>query len=114
MGKRTQFQELILLKALEYKNQFQNMDVIDLPQFQELAEFSTPALFKNVCAKLSNELSSDVDEVCGLLNISKRRFIEAALIEAVNSAHFIMNDDAEMFENHENGLVITAVEESAS
>lgn len=45
---------------------------------------------KNVCAKVSPALSEDIDQVCILLGISKRRFLEAAFIDAVGSAREIM------------------------
>jgi len=45
---------------------------------------------KNVCAKVSPQLSGDIDEICGLLNISKRRFLEAAMIDAVAKARLII------------------------
>lgn len=46
---------------------------------------------KNVCAKVSPELSEQINKVCSLLHISKRRFLEAAFIEAVQKAHAIMD-----------------------
>lgn len=45
---------------------------------------------KNVCAKVSVELSSEIDEVCNFLGVSKRRFLEAAFVDAVASAREIM------------------------
>lgn len=45
---------------------------------------------KNVCAKVSIDLSREIDEVCGFLGISKRRFLEAAFVDAVDSAREIM------------------------
>lgn len=45
---------------------------------------------KNVCAKLSSELSDRLDTTCSLLEISKRQFIEAALIDALAKAEEIM------------------------
>lgn len=46
---------------------------------------------KNVCAKVAPELSDEIDKICHLLDISKRRFLEAAFIEAVQKAHAIMD-----------------------
>lgn len=45
---------------------------------------------KNVCARVSEELAADIDDVVNALGISKRVFLEAAFIEAVNSAQAIM------------------------
>ena len=55
---------------------------------------------KNVCAKLSVELSDDIDEVCSFLDISKRRFIEAAIIEALSQARAVMREEG-IFESME-------------
>jgi hypothetical protein len=38
---------------------------------------------KNVCAKLTVGLSDDVDEICSLLEIPKRKFIELAIVNAI-------------------------------
>lgn len=46
---------------------------------------------KNVCAKVSVRLSDEIDQICGLLDISKRRFLEVAFIEAIDKAKEIMN-----------------------
>lgn len=45
---------------------------------------------KNVCAKVTPTLSSEIDEVCNFLGVSKRRFLEAAFLDAVASAREIM------------------------
>jgi len=47
-------------------------------------------VLKNVCAKVSPQLSDDIDDICGLLSISKRRFLEAAMLEAVSKARYII------------------------
>jgi hypothetical protein len=41
---------------------------------------------RNVCAAVSPELFEALDDVVQKLSVSKRQFIEAALIEAVNRA----------------------------
>lgn len=46
---------------------------------------------KNICAKVSPELAKEIEAICGLLDIRKRSFIEAALIEAVSRAHAIID-----------------------
>lgn len=99
MGKRTGFEELILAKALDFKLGTRNADLIDaLDRSGSIPE----GMLKNVCAKLSVELSDKLDEVCSLLSLSKRRFIESALVEALNQAEFIMHDDVDMLEHINN------------
>jgi hypothetical protein len=49
-----------------------------------------PIPTKNVCAKVSVQLSDEIDQVCGLLDISKRRFLEAAFVQAVNMSRAII------------------------
>lgn len=39
-----------------------------------------------MCAKVSPELNEAVDNVCGMLDMTKRQFIEAAVSEAVQLA----------------------------
>lgn len=47
-------------------------------------------VIKNVCAKVASTLSDEIDEVCGLLSIPKRQFLEAAMRQAVAQAREIM------------------------
>jgi hypothetical protein len=47
-------------------------------------------LFRNVCARLSIPLSDHLDQVVGLLGCVKRRFIEAAIIDAIDRAEAII------------------------
>lgn len=54
---------------------------------------------KNVCAKLHIGLVSRLDNVIGALDMSKREFIEIALIEALDKAEAILND-VEPFFSH--------------
>lgn len=53
----------------------------------------------NLCARVMPDLASEVDSICALLSISKRRFIEAAIIEAIRQAKEVMDEEG-MFEQH--------------
>lgn len=85
--KRNRFDSLVTEKALHLVNGADNGHLLDLmsndPDYQ--------AAMKNVCAKVSVQLSDKIDSVCGMLDISKRAFIEAALIQAVEQAEAIMD-----------------------
>lgn len=48
---------------------------------------------RNVCALISAELFDRLEEACGVLSITKREFIEASLIEALNQADKIIADE---------------------
>lgn len=103
MGKRTQFEELVLGKAYEVKNALANSDIFDV--LEKSGQLDNVTQLKNVCAKVTIQLSDELDEVCGLLSISKRRFLEAALIEALKTARSIMNDEVDIFEHTIEGEV---------
>jgi len=45
---------------------------------------------KNLCAKVSVRLSDEVDRICTNLMVSKRLFIESAVLDAVERAEAIM------------------------
>lgn len=60
---------------------------------QMLDSEEAASVVKNVCAKVSVELSDKIDSICGFLGISKRKFIEAAFIEAVAKAHAIIDNE---------------------
>ncbi len=53
----------------------------------------SPLPIKNVCAKVHESLSDEIDEVVGLLNLSKRAFLEAAFIEAIIKARQVISDE---------------------
>ena len=55
---------------------------------------------KNVCAKLHINLVKRLDDVINNLDMSKREFIEIALIEALDKAESIIND-VEPFQDHQ-------------
>lgn len=76
---RGHLDSLVTEKVLSLKNH---------PDLPEDAMDSLP--LKNVCAKVSVELSGEIDEVCNFLGISKRCFLEAAFVDAVASAHEII------------------------
>ncbi len=84
---RTQLDALVTEKALHFVSTQRNADLLDL-----ISEDKLPngAHLKNVCAKVSVELAAEIDQVAGLLGISKRRFLEAAFVDAIAQAHQIM------------------------
>lgn len=85
---RTPLNALLTEKALAFVSAQRNGELLDavLADPQQ----GTVLPLKNVCAKVSPELSADIDAVCDLLNISKRRFLEAAFVEAVIQAQQII------------------------
>lgn len=48
---------------------------------------------KNVCAKVHSSLSDKLDSVCQTLGVSKRIFIESALVDAIRVAEKIMREE---------------------
>jgi hypothetical protein len=47
-------------------------------------------LTRQICAKVAPQLADDLDSVVTELKVSKRRFIEAAIVDAVERAKAIM------------------------
>lgn len=54
---------------------------------------------KNVCAKLSSQLVERMDNTLGILGMTKREFIELALIEALERVDIVL-DETDAFEYH--------------
>ena len=50
-------------------------------------------LVKNVCAKVSPVLADRIDNVCGILQLNKRAFLEAAFIDACDRAEKTMREE---------------------
>ena len=87
---RTPLDALLTERALHFVTTRHNPDlveaIIDHTEHSDLHQ----ARIKNVCAKVSVNLSNSIDEVCALLGVQKRRFLEAAFMEAVERARVIM------------------------
>jgi len=84
------FDELIQLKARQLKAAHSGAasSIID----HAIVSGAVPSgLMRNLCASISNELFSRVENTCGYLDISKRAFVEAALIEALDRADAILD-----------------------
>lgn len=74
------FQQYIQYRALAFKYDRENQDLTEAL----LASGDAPIELRNVCAKLTVELSDRVNATASVLGITKRLFIERALIEAMD------------------------------
>jgi hypothetical protein len=82
-GRAMKFEEVIQLQALKLKamNSYGSVpsSVVD-----DMAEAS-PQL-RQMCAKVSPHLYDELENVCNLLDMSKRQFIEGAVADALARA----------------------------
>lgn len=87
---RTALEALVTERALHFITSRHNPELVEaVVEHSELT--GAPLVhIKNVCAKVSVRLSDSIDEVCALLGVQKRRFLEAAFMEAVERAHAII------------------------
>lgn len=86
------FHETIQLKALELK-QLRTRGMTDGAAeafLSKAIERGDSALTKNICAHIALPLFERVEECCSMLGISKRRFVEMALSEALDRAEAIV------------------------
>ena len=94
------FDQYIQFRALSMKahveGQAFNSDAVDR-HLDKQAASGSPEI-KTVCAPISIELFERLTETLSLLDISKRSFIEAAIIEALDKADVIMAA-VDIFEN---------------
>lgn len=90
---RSLLDALVTEKSLHFISIRANADLVDMLADGRLQIEGEESPLKNICAKCTPHLSDQVDEVVGLLGISKRRFLEAAIIDAVNKAHEIMRSE---------------------
>ena len=87
------FHETIQLQALRLKEL--NTRGSSPPAFQEAMleaalKQNPDAPLKNICAMVSIDLFERVEECCKQLELSKRRFVEMALREALRQAETIV------------------------
>lgn len=85
------FEELVTLKALEAKRLNHGGGDVQDQMIDSFLMKTDGAEFRNVCAHVSIPLADELDSLCKSLDISKRRFIEGALIDAVKRANAIVS-----------------------
>lgn len=93
---RTPLDSLITERSLTLINQTNLIDVMlsgALTEVLKEGETSQLPQLKNVCAKVSADLSDKLDYICGILDIHKRSFIETAFIDAILKAEEIMENE---------------------
>lgn len=94
------FDQYIQYRALNMKAHIEgqafNSEAMDRALDKEAAN-GAPEI-KTVCAPISIQLFERLTHTLGLLDISKRSFIEAAIIEALDRADVIMGE-VDIFEN---------------
>lgn len=89
MLKRTPFERLVTQKAMDFVSNAQNEKLSELL----IESGHADPLMKNLCTKVSIQLSDKIDNLCSILEISKRKFCEAAFIEAIQKAESIMHQE---------------------
>jgi predicted transcriptional regulator len=86
-------EELILKNVLKFKHGDDTYILLEKLTEAQLEEIQ----IKNVCAKLHVDLANRLDEVCGVLDMTRRQFIEAAIIDGI-SKFDQLSSDYDMFE----------------
>lgn len=80
------FHQLVQYKALD--RMYSGSSVLDRMSEAEIPKTQ----FRNVCALISVPLFEELESMCSLLDLSKRQFIEAALIEAIAKAKDVIEE----------------------
>lgn len=87
-GYPVNFEETIQLQVLKLKAQSsirgQLLDHV-------LESDNPPIQVRQMCAKVSTQLYDELESVCGLLDMSKREFIEGAVADAISRAKDVID-----------------------
>ncbi len=89
---KVKLEELITMKALQAKRLNEGGGDIQDHIIDDMLMKVDGAPFRNVCAHVSIPLADEIDAICASLDISKRRFIEGALIDALKRAQAIVSE----------------------
>jgi len=81
------FDETIQLQVLKLKATNSGRG----PILEQLLEHGEGLPLRQMCAKVSPALYDDLEQVCSLLDMSKREFIETAVSDALERAHDVIN-----------------------
>lgn len=79
------FDEKIQLKVLQLKAGMADGKLID-----HIIEAGDVPALRQMCAKITPQLHDRLDQMTNLLDMSKREFVEAALIDALNRADEVL------------------------
>lgn len=90
--------ELILKNVLNFKHGDDTYILLEAMSEEELEKSGFE--IKNVCAKMHVSLADRLDEVCGVLDMTRRQFIEAAIIDGIAKFDEISNE-YDMFAQYE-------------
>ncbi len=88
------FDETIQLQVLKLKATSGGIKGKLLDQLLE--ESGETAQVRQMCAKVSHLVYEDLEQVCQLLDMSKREFIESAVIDALSRAHQVIDQSGVM------------------
>ena len=85
-------EEMLMLQALKLKKLnskgFDGPDLVD--QLILHNPDSAKEKLRNICAFISPDLFGEIDSLCSLLDLSKREFVEMALVDLVAKAHAVI------------------------
>jgi len=87
-----QFLLMKVLQAKQMKDMGCNIDLVDHFMKQEGTQEELRGQLKNVCAYVSPNLAAHLESICTHLEISKREFIEKALIDYIEKAEVMMSE----------------------
>ena len=82
------FNEFMHYRVLAFKYSLRNDELSD----KIINEAGDQIPLRNVCAKLSVELVDRLDNALGVLSMSKRQFIEMAIIEALDEVDKVLQE----------------------
>ena len=91
------FDQFLTFRALRAKATIEN-NAFNSDATDQIFSAAPDAQIKTVCAPISIPLFDRMNETLSLLDISKRQFIEAAIIEALNHADCVM-ESVDIFES---------------
>lgn len=94
------FEEFLKYRALSFKYQGVNQNSSLFEQALDSAAESGQLEIKHVSAKLSADLVDRLEDQLQILDMSKRQFIEMALIDALDRVEEI-NDELDIFSRFE-------------
>lgn len=93
------FHQYIEYKALDRMYATENDAILGMVLRDSDTGEAVKSQMRNVCALISQELFDSLENMCGLLEISKRKFIEGAVIEAIDQANRIV-EEVGLFEHY--------------
>ena len=84
--------QALKLKQLRHEGYSGNFDLVEQAMLHNPDAIEIKEKMRNICAFVSTQMFDDIEQMCSLLNLSKRQFLQMAVIDLMHKANKIIHE----------------------